>query len=64
MASLYVEARVPVQPSEVPEDVFLQSCLVDLGLPVHQVLQPVTLQQVLERLLIVLVMAKLEGCGF
>ena len=54
MAALNVEASISVKTSQVSHDVIFEGGLVVLRLPVVQVLQPVTGQQLLVGLLIVL----------
>ena len=54
MAALNVEACLSVKTPEVAHDVVFERRLVMLRLPVVQVLQPVTSQQLLVGLLIVL----------
>ena len=54
VATLNVEASIPVEASQVAHDVVFEGGLVVLRLPVVQVLQPVARQQLLVRFLIVL----------
>ena len=54
VAALNVEASISVKTSQVSHDVIFEGGLVVLRLPVVQVLQPVTGQQLLVGLLIVL----------
>ena len=54
MATLNVEASIPVEASQVAHDVVFKRGLVVLRHPVLQVLQPVTGQQLLVCLLVVL----------
>ena len=54
MATLNVEASIPVEASQVAHYVVFEGGLVVLRLPVVQVLQPVARQQLLVRFLIVL----------
>ena len=54
VAALNIEASISVKTSQVSHDVIFEGGLVVLRLPVVQVLQPVTGQQLLVGLLIVL----------